>query len=117
MVQYTLRGEDIHEAEVHPVHRDRPGQRPQRVQAPDLPEPPAGVARLVQQRERKPARRAQVPPPLLRNPLEDTPPRPPPAASPAPDRAPAPGTESSLSPPPPGRWSGSGCPRALLPIA
>ena len=42
----------------------------QRVQPADLPEPPAGVARLLQQRQRQPARGAQVPPPLLRHPLE-----------------------------------------------
>ena len=37
----------------------------------DLPEPAARVARLLQQRQRQPARRAQVPPPLLRHPLEE----------------------------------------------
>ncbi len=71
VVQRPLGREDVHEAEVEPVHRHRPGHRRERVEPADLPEPPARVARLLQQRQRQPARRAQVPPPLLRHPLEE----------------------------------------------
>ena len=71
MVQRALVREDVHEAQVEPVHRHRPGQRRQRVEPADLPEPAARVPRLLQQRQRHPARRAQVPPPLLRHPLEE----------------------------------------------
>ena len=70
MVQRALGAQDVHEAQVQPVHRHRPGHRRQRVEPADLPEPAARVARLLQQRQRQPARRAQVPPPLLRHPLE-----------------------------------------------
>ena len=80
MVQRPLGREDVHEAQVEPVHRHRPRHRRERVEPADLPEPPARVARLLQQRQRQPARRAQVPPPLLRHPLEE--------ASAAPARSP-----------------------------
>ena len=71
MVQRALGAQDVHEAQVQPVHRHRPGHRRQGVEPPDLPEPAARVARLVQQRQRHPAGRAQVPPPLLGHPLEE----------------------------------------------
>ena len=70
VVQRPLRRQDVDEAEVEPVHRHRPGHGRERVEAADLPEPPARVARLLQQRQRQPAGRAQVPPPLLGHPLE-----------------------------------------------
>ena len=71
MVQRPLGRQDVHEAQVQPVHRHRPGHRRERVEPADLPEPPARVARLLQQRQRQPAGRAQVPPPLLGHPLEE----------------------------------------------
>ena len=71
VVQRPLGREDVHEAQVQPVHRHRPGHRLERVQPAELAEPPAGVARLLQQRQRQTAGGAQVPPPLLRHPLEE----------------------------------------------
>ncbi len=71
MVERTLVREEVHEAEIEPVHRHRPGDRLERVEPADLPEAPARLPRLLEQRERQPARSAQVPPPLLRHPLEE----------------------------------------------
>ena len=70
MVQRALAAQDVHEAEVDPVHRDRPGHRPERLQPADLAEPAARVPRLLQQLQREAARHAQVAAPLLRHPLE-----------------------------------------------
>ena len=70
MVQDPLGREDVHEAQVQPVHRHRPRHRRERVEPADLPEPPARLPRLLEQRQGKPAGRAQVPSALLRHPVE-----------------------------------------------
>ena len=70
VVQDPLGREDVHEAQVQPVHRHRPGHRRQRVQPADLAEPAARLPGLLQQRQRQPAGRADVAPLLLRHPLE-----------------------------------------------
>ena len=71
MIQRPLGRQDIHEAEVEPVHRHRARHRLERVEPAQLPELAARVAGLLQQRQRQPARRGQVPPPLLRHPVEE----------------------------------------------
>ena len=71
MIQRSFGRQDVHEAEVEPVHRHRPRHRLERVQPAELPEPAAGVAGLLQQGQRQAARGAQVTPPLLRYPLEE----------------------------------------------
>ena len=70
MVERTLVRQDVHEPQVDPVDRHRPRHCLEGIQATDLPEAAARLPRLFEQRQRQAAGRAQVPPPLLRHPLE-----------------------------------------------
>ena len=71
MIQRPLGRQNVHEAEIQPVHRHCPRHRLERLQPPQLPEAPARVAGLLQQRQRQAPGCAQVPSPLLRDPLEE----------------------------------------------
>ena len=71
VVQASLEGQQVHEPQVQPVHRDRLRQRRQVLQPAHGAEPPARVPRLLEHGERQAARGAQVPAPLLGNPREE----------------------------------------------
>ena len=67
MIEPAFVRQQIHKAEIQPVHRHRPRNAGQFLQPADLPKPPARVARLLQQFHRHAARGTQIPPMLTRN--------------------------------------------------
>ena len=70
VVQAPLARQDVHEAQIDPVHGHGARHGLELAQTPHFPEPPAGVPLLHQDLERQPPRRAPVAAPLLRHPAE-----------------------------------------------